>query len=129
LSERDSDIPNTFIDFNIIDPRFRNLLENFFFPKTLFTTDSSCLTTSNSTDYIEDFSDSETQAQKYCRIFANTKATNKSASKPPKKSKVSRVSVIGRLINGLIAITSSINAPIKTITTIQNDTFSFTIEG
>jgi hypothetical protein len=62
-------------------------------------------------------------------MFANTKATNKSASKPPKKGKVSGVSVIGRLVDGLIAIASSISAFIKTITIIQNNTFSSTIEG
>jgi hypothetical protein len=37
--------------------------------------------------------------------------------------------VIGRLVDGLIAITSGISAPIKTIIIIQNNTFSFTIEG
>jgi hypothetical protein len=37
--------------------------------------------------------------------------------------------MISRLINGLIAITSSISAPIKTTTTIQNNMFSSTIEG
>jgi hypothetical protein len=129
LSERNSNTPNTFIDFDTIDPCFQNLLENFFFLKTPLTTDSSCLITSNSTDYIEDFLDLEIQAQKYYRISANIKITNKSANKPPKKGKVSGVSVIGRLIDGLIAIASSISMPIETITIIQNNTFSFIIKG
>jgi hypothetical protein len=129
LSERNSDTPNTFINFDTIDPCFRNLLENLFSPKTPFMTDSSRPTTSNSTDYIKDFSDSETQVQKYYRMFANTKATNKSTSKLPKKGKISGVSVLDRLVDGLIAITSSMSVFIKTTTTIQNDTFSFTIES
>jgi hypothetical protein len=129
LSERNGDVSNTFIDFDAVDPCLRNLLENPFLPKIPFTTDSSCLTISNSTDHIKDFSDSETQAQKYYRTFANTKATNESTSKPPKKGKISRVSVISRLVDGLIAITSSMSAPIETTTTIQNNTFSSTIES
>jgi hypothetical protein len=122
-------IPNTLIDLDTIDPRFRNLLENPFPPKTPITTDSSCPITSNSTDYIKDFLDLETQVQKYRRISANTKATNESASKFQKKGKVSGVSVIGRLVNGLIALASNISAPIKTITTTRDDMFSFMIES
>jgi hypothetical protein len=132
LSEGDGDIPNapnTFIDLDAIDPRFRNLLENPLPPKTLITTDSSRLITSNSTDYIKDLSDSETQAQKHCRISANMKATNKSASKLQKKGKVSGVSVMGGLVDGLIALASSISALIETITTTRDDTFSFMIES
>jgi hypothetical protein len=37
--------------------------------------------------------------------------------------------VIGRLVNGLIALASSISAFIKTITTTRDDIFSFTIES
>jgi hypothetical protein len=37
--------------------------------------------------------------------------------------------VIGGLVNGLIALDSSISAPIKTTTTTRDDTFSFMIEG
>jgi hypothetical protein len=84
LSKRNGNIPNTpntFIDLDTIDPRLRNLLENPFPPKTPITTDSFRFITSNSTDYIKDLSDLETQIQKYCRTSANTKATNKSASK------------------------------------------------
>jgi hypothetical protein len=129
LSEKNNNTPNTFIDFDIINPCFRNLLENPFFLKTFLTTDSSCLITSNSTDYIKDFLDLETQAQKHRRISINTKTTNKSTSKPPKKSKVSGVSIIGGLVDGLIVITSSISALIETIIIIQNDIFSSTIEN
>jgi hypothetical protein len=63
LSEGNSNIPNipnTLIDLDAIDPYFRNLLENPLPPKTPITTDSSRPTTSNSTDYIKDLSDSET---------------------------------------------------------------------
>jgi hypothetical protein len=132
LSEGDSNTlnaPNAFINLDTIDPCLRNLLENPLLPKTPITTDSSRPTTSNSTDYIKDLSDSETQAQKYCRISANTKATNKSTSKFQKKGKVSRVSIIGRLVNSLIALAGSMSAPIKTITTTRDDTFSSIIEG
>jgi hypothetical protein len=65
LSEGDSDAPNApnaFIDLDTIDPRLRNLLENLPPPKTPITTDSSRPITSNSTDYIKDLLDSETQA-------------------------------------------------------------------
>jgi hypothetical protein len=129
LSEGDGDAPNAFIDFDAVDPRLRNLLENPPLPKTPLTTDSSRTTTSNSTDHMEDFSDSETQAQKRRRTSANAKATNESAGKPPKKGKVSGVSVMGGLVDGLIAIASGMSAPIETTTAIQNDTFSSTIEG
>jgi hypothetical protein len=85
LSERNGDIPNTpniLINLDIIDPRFRNLLENlFFFQKPLLRPIFFCLTTSNSTDHIKDLLDLETQVQKYCRISANIKTTNKSTSK------------------------------------------------
>jgi hypothetical protein len=63
LSEGDSNTPNTpnaLIDLDTIDPRLRNLLENPFPLKTPITTDFSCFTTSNSTDYIKDLLDSET---------------------------------------------------------------------
>jgi hypothetical protein len=132
LSEGDGDAPNTpniLIDLDAIDPRLRNLLENPFLPKTPITTDSSRLTTSNSTDYIEDLSDSETQAQKRRRTSANTKATNESTSKLQKKGKVSRVGVIGGLVDGFIALASSISALIETITATRDDTFSSIIEG
>jgi hypothetical protein len=132
LSERDGDTPNApnaLIDLDAVDPRLRNLLENPPPPKTPITTDSSRPITSNSTDYIEDLSDSETQAQKRRRTSANAKATNESASKLQKKGKVSGVGVMGGLVDGLIALASSMSAPIETTTATRDDTFSSIIES
>jgi hypothetical protein len=132
LSERNGDTPNTpnaLIDLDTIDPRFRNLFENPSPPKTPITTDSSCPITSNSTNYIKDLLDLETQAQKYYRISANTKTTNESTSKLHKKSKVSGVGVINRLVDGFIALASSISTLIEIIITTRDNTFSFIIES
>jgi hypothetical protein len=108
---------------------FETFSRTFFFPKTLITTDSSRLIISNSTDYIKDLLDSETQAQKYYRTSINTKVTNKSASKFQKKSKISGVGVIGRLVDGFIAFASNISTPIKIIIITQDDIFNSMIEN